>query len=102
MTRIGPRMAAIREYVTANPGASVSEVLYSTHLGSSYRWWSHATHRKAVYRAEAARLIVIDRQQSNRYRLYDAEYYKLEAGRGVPLDGSEAPRDGYWRPAGHP
>jgi hypothetical protein len=102
MTRIGPRMAAIQEYVTANPGASVTEVLYSTHLSSSYRWWNHATHRKAVYRAEAAGLIVIDRQQSNRYRLYDAEYYKLEARQGVPLDGSEAPRDGYWRPAGHP
>lgn len=102
MARIGPRMATIQEYVTAHPGASVTEVLYSTHLSSSYRWWNHATHRKAVYRAEAARLIVIDRQQSNRYRVYDAAHYKLESGRGVPLDAAEAVRDGYWQPAGHP
>jgi hypothetical protein len=95
-------MAAIQEYVTANPGASVTEVLYSTHLSRSYRWWNHATHRKAVYRAEAARLIVIDRQQSNRYRLYVATHYKLESGRVVPLQTSGDPQDGCWRPAGHP
>jgi hypothetical protein len=52
MARIGHRMRAIRDYVTLNPGASVTEILFSQ--DTSIRWRTHPSNRKAVYRAEAA------------------------------------------------
>jgi hypothetical protein len=92
--RIGPRMRLVRDYVTLHPGASVTETVYATHTSLNRRWVNHQHGREAVYRAERAGLIIIDRIQSNRYRLYDAELVELEARR-------EAARDEYWRP-GHP
>jgi hypothetical protein len=87
-------MREIRDYAAANPGASVTEVTRATHRSNNYRWITHPSNRVAVYRAEAAGLIVVDRRQRNRYRVYDAELVDISTRR-------EAARDEYWRP-GHP
>jgi hypothetical protein len=66
--RIGPRMAEIQAIVSALPGISQRGALLAAGLPVS------GVNRDApVHRAVAAGLILVERERSNRYRLFATE-----------------------------
>ena len=66
--RIGPRMAEIQAIVSALPGISKRGALLAAGLPVS------GVNRDApVHRAVAAGLILVERERSNRYRLFATE-----------------------------
>jgi len=70
--RVGPRMRAIQAFASAYPGESATTVVAAT-TGPYKRWTGAPSHRKALYRAEAAGLVIIDRVQPNLYRVFVSE-----------------------------
>jgi hypothetical protein len=70
--RVGPRMRAIQAFASAYPGESATTVVVAT-TGPYKRWSGHPSHRKALYRAEAAGLVIIDYVQPNFYRVFANE-----------------------------
>jgi hypothetical protein len=66
MKKIGPRMAAIIEYVRENPGCSMRAAAMHTRGIHTY---GHQSGYNAAHRAIRAGLIVATRGERNSYRL---------------------------------
>lgn len=66
--RIGPRMRQIQTYASCFPGESVTSVLEGCGIPTH-----RSSYRAAIYRAEDAGLIVIERVRSNLYRVFATE-----------------------------
>ena len=70
--RVGPRMRAIQAFASAYPGESATTVVAAT-TGPYRRWIGAPSHRKALFRAEAAGLVIIDCTHANIYRVFADE-----------------------------
>ena len=66
--RIGPRMRQIQTYASCFPGESVTSVLLGCGIPTH-----RSSYRAAIYRAEDAGLIVIERVRCNLYRVFATE-----------------------------
>lgn len=93
--RIGPKMKAIADYVSAVPGQSISTVLRAAGISPRDR----SSARAPIYRAEAAGLIIIERVRPNLARVFQNErarkiwYLRRELlAPGTPADRVEALR----------
>jgi hypothetical protein len=70
--RIGPRMRAMQAFAFAHPGESAATVVAAT-TGPYKRWVGHSSHRKALFRAEDAGLVIIDRTHAHIHRVFASE-----------------------------